>query len=349
LPGSVSEAEFEQMCARHGVRVRFLRVVSTTEFSIHAAADPTAASTDVGIAAALAEALHPPPSRTASQAMENIARELAAMPPALRASVLAMLRSPSTVGIDVAGPERHMFTAGGTENLARVYRALRYAHEAVGREFVLRPHVGEGYDDVTAPPRVGSDGSEMTAHAASEATARHNIDMVLAALRGIDYAPGHGVTIRLGHLSHATPAQLAELARFGVIAEVNLGSNLATGSITVAQQHPLLAMLYNNLPVILSTDAGGVMRTSLTAEYETVERELLAPFRAGQLPLEIDGHAVRYDALPPSVQERFTLAHLRATSEAYTRSVDRHTDPVVPPAVVGAMPDDDRDVHPASP
>lgn len=344
LPPSVSEADFGRMCAELGIRVRFLRITRSSEFSVYAVGETEGAveaSRSTDLAEVLAGDLASISGTTPGEPLRNLARELAGLPEGLRNSVMNMIRSPSTVGLDIAGPERNMFTAGGMRQLAQLYRVLRLAHTVVGREFVLRPHVGEGYDDITVPGT-----TRDAAHAASEATATHNIEMVIAALRGIEFQPGHGVTVRLGHLTHATDAQIAELATLGVIAEVNYGSNHATGSITVADAHPLLVMLFRNMPVILSTDAGGVMRTSLEIEYQRVEAEILRPFRLGRR-IRIDGQEVSFDGITdPVVRARFELQHLRECGEAYERSIAEHRDPA-PPVPMGAPHprDDDRDAH----
>jgi hypothetical protein len=93
----------------------------------------------------------------------------------------------------------------------------------------------------------------------------------------------------------------------------------------------LLVMLFNDMPVILSTDAGGVMRTSLEAEYLRVEAEILRPFRNGGR-VRIEGHGeVTYDGISdPAVRRRFELQHLREQGEAYERSIAAHRDPSPP-------------------
>lgn len=349
LPASVSEADFARMCAELRIRVRFLRIMRSSEFSVHAVGstpDAIEGSRSSDLAEVLAADLTSIAGSAPGEPLRNLARELASVPETLRGSIMQMIRSPSTVGMDIASPERNMFTAGGMRTLAQVYRVLRLAHQVVGREFVLRPHVGEGYDDVTMPGA-----TPEGAHAASEATATHNVEMVIAALRGIEYQPGHGVIVRLGHLTHATDAQIAQLAGLGVIAEVNLGSNIATGSIRSPEAHPLLAMLYSDMPVILSTDAGGVMRTSLEAEYLAVDSTILAPFRAGRRE-RIGDREVSYVDLAPSVQERFTLAHLRARAEEYTRSIAVHRDPTAPVPMGAPHPrpaDDHDETRPVTP
>ena len=327
IPEGVSEADFARMCAELRIRVRFLLNLSTTDLSIRATGEgPTSidGSRSSDIAEVLAADLGSVADATPGAPLQNLVTELSSLPTSIREPLLQMIRSPSVVGMDVAGPEMHMFTAGGMRTLAQVYRVLGLAHAVVGREFVLRPHVGEGYADVTAPGA-----TRDSAHSASDAIATHNIEMVIAALRGINFQPGHGVTVRLGHLTHATDVQIAALATLGVIAEVNFGSNLATHSIDAAEEHPVLTMLYNNMPVILSTDAGGVMRTSLEREYVAVDEQILAPFRAGRR-VRIGDRSITFRDLNPAEQRRFTLEHLREQGEAYERAIAVHRDPLAP-------------------
>jgi hypothetical protein len=334
LPGGMSESEFQRLCGEHGLTVRFLRVVSTTEFSVYAPERSDAGD----LTAEITEALGPG-ALLAGDGMQRLATEMSHLPPSIRDAVMQMLRSPSMAGMDIAGPERHMFTGPGMQNLTRLYRVLTLAHQATGRQYVLRPHVGEGYAEHGTP-----DADSPGSHADVVSTARHNIDSVLRALRRIRYQPDQGVTVRLGHVTHATEAQIRAMADLGVIAEVNLGSNLATGSITSLAEHPLLMLLYHGVDVILSTDAGGVMRTDLDTEYGHAET-MINEFRNGTRNIEIGGREVTFDSIRDTPRaRRFTLEHLRATAESYRRSIAEHRpatthDRPNPPATT----DDDED------
>jgi hypothetical protein len=112
------------------------------------------------------------------------------------------------------------------------------------------------------------------------------------------------VIVRFGHATHTTPAQAARLAKLGVIAEVNLGSNRATGSVaknkpvpgepdvrinsdkssTTYEQssasepplddHSLPTLIFNDVSVVLSTDGHDVMNTTLGDEFKLAQQVL---------------------------------------------------------------------------
>jgi len=190
------------------------------------------------------------------------------------------------MGIDIAGPEEGKFTAEGVQRFLEMYDHVSMAARARGRELVLRPHVGEGY----AGP-----GAEDAAHVE---VARANLQTLLDGLAKLGYSAAKGkadgVIIRFGHATHATPEQILRMKNLGLIAEANIGSNLATGSIASLDGHPLLYNLYFDEPTILSTDGHGVMRTNLRSEYETAER-IINDFKAGQSKITIDGVAKQYE------------------------------------------------------
>jgi len=75
---------------------------------------------------------------------------------------------------------------------------------------------------------------------------------------------GHGVDI-----AHETNAQqlLQEMAAKQVMVEINLGSNAAILGVE-GDKHPLPLYLRYHVPVALSTDDEGVLRTDLTREYQ---------------------------------------------------------------------------------
>jgi hypothetical protein len=139
------------------------------------------------------------------------------------------------------------------------------------------------------------------------------------------------VEIRLGHVTQATEAQVAQMKELGVIAEVNLGSNMVTGALGRARdpagsrldEHPLLMLLYHDVRTLLSTDAGGVMSTDLSKEYGFAA-ELLERFRRGETSITVPDPkdrksklVLRYADLPPEVQARFRIEHLERTAQEY--------------------------------
>ncbi|MGN6104341.1 MAG: hypothetical protein ACTHU0_04495 [Kofleriaceae bacterium] len=116
------------------------------------------------------------------------------------------------------------------------------------------------------------------------------------------------VFVRFGHATHATPMQARDMARLGILAEVNLGSNIATGSLrqtmgphgprSATEQfddHALPSLVYYGASTVLSTDGQAVMRTSMRAEYQRAHRvleQVLAgdrPIRIGVAEATIDG------------------------------------------------------------
>ncbi|HVV85456.1 MAG TPA: hypothetical protein VHE35_20495 [Kofleriaceae bacterium] len=219
------------------------------------------------------------------------------------ATLERVLARADVMGIDIAGPEAQAFTEGGADNLASLVRLLEAAGKQRGRPLVLRPHVGEGYD----PAGTG----------AHVEVARANLERTLGALEAAGYhGPADGVVVRLGHATHATPEQLQRIARLGIVVEANVGSNLATRSVTSAQEHPLLSNLYHGVDTILSTDAQGVMRTNLTIEYQRAA-QLIELFRAGLTRLRLGDHDVAFAELPPELQRRFALDTLLDTARAY--------------------------------
>lgn len=74
---------------------------------------------------------------------------------------------------------------------------------------------------------------------------------------------GHGVD--MAYEDHADQL-LKEMAKKHVLVEINLSSNAAILNVS-GQNHPVLLYLRNGVPVALSTDDEGVLRTSLTEEY----------------------------------------------------------------------------------
>lgn len=75
---------------------------------------------------------------------------------------------------------------------------------------------------------------------------------------------GHGVDIR--HEDHALPL-LNEMAKKQILVEINLSSNAAVLNVK-GQQHPILLYRQYHVPVALSTDDEGVLRTNLTEQFQ---------------------------------------------------------------------------------
>jgi aminodeoxyfutalosine deaminase len=87
---------------------------------------------------------------------------------------------------------------------------------------------------------------------------------------------GHGIG------SAADPTLLSRLARQGIVLEICPTSNLRTGAVTSATEHPLPALLAAGVPVTLSTDDPGMFdcgpegEYALAAEWAGLDRPALA-------------------------------------------------------------------------
>ncbi len=75
---------------------------------------------------------------------------------------------------------------------------------------------------------------------------------------------GHGVDIR--HEDHFMQL-LQEMAKKQILVEINLSSNAAILNVK-GQQHPILLYRQHHVPVALSTDDEGVLRTNLTEQFQ---------------------------------------------------------------------------------
>jgi len=75
---------------------------------------------------------------------------------------------------------------------------------------------------------------------------------------------GHGVDIR--YEDHALQL-LEEMAKKQILVEINLSSNAAILKVK-GQQHPILLYRQHQVPVALSTDDEGVLRTNLTEQFK---------------------------------------------------------------------------------
>jgi len=235
------------------------------------------------------------------------AKATAADSEATAKQLAAVLQRGDVIGIDIAGPERNEFTPEGMQSFRQLYEIVLAAAKQRGRALVLRPHVGEGYNDLR-------DGAHV-------ATARQNLETLVRELEALGYSPARGeqdgVIIRFGHATHATPEQLQRIARLGVTVEANIGSNMITGSVARLDDHPLLMNLYYGVKTVLGTDGGGVMQTQREREYR-LARALIQRFRNGQLSLELpDGTTIGFKDIPIAAQRRFTVDTLQRTEDDY--------------------------------
>jgi len=237
-------------------------------------------------------------------------------------------------GIDICGPESGRWDELGTERLQDAYKVLQRHALLSDRTLVFRPHVGEGYSGTEGQRRHGVEKGAKQGKIAQE-----NLEAILTRLETMQkdklYAkpPEGKVEVRLGHVTQATASQVARMKQLGVIAEVNIGSNLVTGALGRADEpggsrldgHPLLTLLYHDVHTLLSTDAGGVMNTDLAKEYGFAA-DMLQRFRDGETTITVpdpsdpeSSMVLRYEDLPAKVQKRFQVAHLEDSAKAYAR------------------------------
>ncbi|MBE7448614.1 MAG: DUF4157 domain-containing protein [Kofleriaceae bacterium] len=270
------------------------------------------------------------------------------------AMVEQVLARGDTPGADIASLELYHFDEQGREAFKLMYRKLAGAARQRGQQVVLRPHVGEGaVDNAAGKPFSRDHDRKRTAEGelTHQARAKHNIDQLLTALAELrasgDLDPTL-VVLRFGHATVSTPEQVQRMNALGVIAEVNLGSNVRTGSadqtvrgtdgetspVEQFGEHALPTMLYYDTQVILSTDAHDVMQTTMRGEYERGHR-IIEEILAGERKVRVrsadagdrgkparDGTEDRWlsiEEMTAAERERFTHAYekLHADAEAY--------------------------------
>lgn len=108
--------------------------------------------------------------------------------------------------------------------------------------------------------------------------------------------PGSGdletaLALGVDRLGHATllakrPDLLAEVVRRGIPIEVNLTSNLRTGALAAAKDHPVRDWYRAGVRIAISTDDPGVFAIALPGEYLLLHRDL------GFTPAELAGVAL---------------------------------------------------------
>jgi len=256
------------------------------------------------------------------------------LPPSLKSGLEEVARRGDVMGIDVASPEKEPFTARGMKNFDEMYDILKSAAQERGRPLVMRPHVGEGYPEMPE----GSHGFHRykvaTCEGSSEpkhySLASANLETLISHLeaRGYNAAQGaaDGVIVRFGHATHLTQSQTERIKALGIYAEANLGSNVQTGALQPVQgghffeNHPLLSLLYHEVPTVLNTDAHGVMHTSLKQEYEQADR-LLTMFARNKTSFQVGEKHVYYRDLSPDEKKRFDPKLLRQWAKDYETAV----------------------------
>lgn len=102
---------------------------------------------------------------------------------------------------------------------------------------------------------------------------------------------GHGVDIRYEDQNQQL---LQEMAKKQILVEINLSSNAAILNVT-GQQHPILLYQQHHVPVALSTDDEGVLRTDLTQQYEIAETNYHYPYLTLK---QLARNSIHYSFLP---------------------------------------------------
>lgn len=227
-----------------------------------------------------------------------------------------VMKRNDVVGMDIAGIEHYRFDQVGKQRFQALFRALHDVALAKGTTVVMRPHVGEGGIDTVPGESFSRDSRRQVTPDRSELThyrrARENLDLLLQALEAVAVQYGGRippeVSVRFGHAAHATSEQAARMKKLGVVAEVNLGSNYATGSVSKSKgelaareelpsgqdrsvlgsldDHALGALIFNDVDVVLSTDGHEVMSTSLAQEYRLASA-YISRIQADKLPVRI--------------------------------------------------------------
>ena len=235
--------------------------------------------------------------------------------------IIQQTQRTDVVGVDIAGAEHFSLDELGQRRLEQLYGRLLGAAKGRGEPIVLRPHVGEGANDVVAGKHFGrdSDRQVVDGELSGAKRARDNLEAMIVSFERI--AANFGgtlppdVIVRFGHATMTTPDQAIRMAKLGIIAEVNLTSNDQTGASarnhTRAREgadgqrgteqlplhrpnpnqrnapleaHSLPTLIFNDVQTVLSTDAHSVMSTNMAAEYRTAKR-LIDEVLAGRRPI----------------------------------------------------------------
>ncbi len=235
-------------------------------------------------------------------------------------------------GFDFCGPEGKPFQPEGMKHLQWAYEVLLDASKESGKRMVLRPHVGEGYTEtyeqrtrgVSEAQRQGAEYSHQPpgANAHPSDIARHNLQMVIDQVSSLKeqglYDPRF-VTVRLGHVTNIDPQQAKQLHALGIIAEVNLGSNVSTGALRRMEGgesrltgHPMLDLMAARVDTVLSTDAHAVMNTDLSSEFKAA-KFLLDQFHEGKAGVTYNGHERTSQEMPSVLAREYQEAEFKRT------------------------------------
>lgn len=257
------------------------------------------------------------------------------LPPQIRTDLEGLLRRGDVMGVDIASPEKEPFTPRGMKNFDDLYQLLKAAAQERGRPMVLRPHVGEGYPEM--PEGIGGFRRYRAVRDSETQNPTHydlaelNLEILIGHLEASGYnaekGAQDGVIVRFGHATHINPQQIRRMKALGIYAEANLSSNVQTGALQrekhggdALENHPLLGLLYHEVPTLISTDAHGVMHTNLAMEYLKADR-LIELFQANKISLCLEDREVYYTQLTPEEQKRFDPSRLRQWAADYAQAV----------------------------
>ena len=266
----LSEDEFLALARKHRIKVQMLPNVDTNSLT-----NPDLLAPE-----------EPGKKRVASDKFKNDIKRLVGVDPDDPASTMSKLAA----GVDICGPEATKWNEQTTGPLiSAAYQVLSEAADKAKRSVVLRLHAGEGYAVNDQGRREGSGPYSKAAK-----TARNNLTVALDTIEKMKKdgtykpPPAGNVIIRLGHVTHATDEHIRKMAELGIIAEVNIGSNLATGSLPKDRdgggrldEHPLLQLMVSGVKAALSTDAQGVMNTDIGREYGFAA-DIIDAFKRGE-------------------------------------------------------------------
>lgn len=229
------------------------------------------------------------------------------------------------LGTDTAGVESTCFTNEGMKSfkelISTVYKVaqLRRKQDAQAPKMVVRIHVGEGapivIDDIAKSkneacldmrrlPSIKTTPDGKPLHLVE---GRKNIAKLLTLIKDIKKEVKDIDTLiifRFGHVTSISQAQAKLLKQLNIEADVNLSSNIATGSWPLSRaarekilkayripthvleyflngdnkkapelfsHHPLKWLLYNNVLTILGSDGPGVEHSSMDREYQMAD------------------------------------------------------------------------------
>ena len=232
LPEGLSYGEFRKILEQHGVEVRFLEKVSTKRLTSGEGKNEIDKKINKG------EILSTEDKTNLAKVGEN-----------------------GVVGLDVAGPEGKEFTPAGMKRFELMYGELAGKAEKLDGALVFRIHAGEGY--------LVQGASGTSNH---RDIAQSNVGHILDTIEGMAQQGtlSDKVIIRIGHATHASPAQLDRISLLEdkgvkIHVEANLTSNLVTGSVKNGEEQAqvLLRFLKHGVTPTLNTDGGGVMGTTL--------------------------------------------------------------------------------------